>query len=222
MVVLTKPKIDNKTKILFDRLLTTNDKTLPLHFKFIKNMSPDMRDMFMNYFSFTVKYDLKEYDLIKRQFKNNDRLIVDKILDIVTDYKDGAVWKTNHIEMVRGIQLGTMYQIKYKNYKHDPFPLAIFLNSYDSVHQNFQAINLHYFIPPFREFFVKHILKLNKPRILANQAPILTLDMIKPIIPDLGMAYRNYKAEEIKVIEKISDSRWETYLQIDRRTVKYK
>jgi hypothetical protein len=124
--------------------------------------------------------------------------------------------------MVRGIKLGQMYQIKYRNYKHDPFPLVIFLNDYDSKFQNFHAINLHYLIPSFREYFVKYILKINDPRIKSKKAPILTLEMVRKIIPELSLAYRNYKAEEIKVIEQISHRRWISYLSIDKRKVNLK
>ena len=182
-------------------------------------MTPELRDQFMNYFSYTAKFDLKEYDLIKRQFRNNEKKVIDGILDIITDYKDNEVWKNDHRALVRGIYLGSMYQIKYRNYKHDPFPLALFLNAYDDKHQNFQAINLHYFVPQFRNYFVSQILKLNKPRIIKKQEPILTMQMVKKLIPDLGVAFRNYKAEEIKVIEKINHQRWITYLQVDDRKI---
>lgn len=166
MIIRVKPKIDNKLKKLFDRLLATTDKTLPLHLKFLKNLTPELRDLFMDYFSYTTKYDLKEYNLMKQRFKNNEKLLIDGILDMVTDYKDSEIWKTDHMKLVRGIYLGSMYQIKYKNFQHDPFPLAIFLNTYDNIHQNFQAINLHYFTPTYRNFFVDQILKVNKPRIM--------------------------------------------------------
>jgi hypothetical protein len=219
MIVQVKPNIDPKLKVMFDRLLQTDDKTLPLHLKFLKNMTPEMRDLFMSYFSYTTKHDLKEYDLIKRKFKNNERMVVDGILDIVTDYKDNEIWKNDHRMLVRGIYLGSMYQIKYRLYKHDPFPLALFLNSYDDKHQNFQAINLHYFVPQFRNYFVQQVLKLNKPRIVQNKEPILTLPLAEKLIPDLGLAFRNYRAEGIKVIEKISPQRWITYLQTDDRKV---
>ena len=219
MIIRVKPKIDLKLKKMFDRLLTTTNKTLPLHLKFLKNMTPELRDEFMNYFTYTVKFDLKEYDLIKRRFRNNERKVIDGILDIITDYKDNEVWKNDHRALVRGIYLGSMYQIKYRNYKHDPFPLAIFLNAYDDKHQNFHAINLHYLIPQFRNHFVKQILKMNKPRIMKKKEPILTMDMVKKMIPDLGVAFRNYKAEEIKVIEKINHHRWITYLQVDDRKI---
>ena len=222
MIVRVKPKLDLKLKKLFDRLLKTENKTLPLHFKFIKNMTPELRDQFMEYFSYTTKYDLKEYELIKRRFRNNEKLLIDNILDIITDYKDNAIWKTDHLKQVRGIYLGSMYQIKYKNYQHDPFPLALFLNTYDYKHQNFQAMNLHYFVPQFRHYFIDKVLQLNKPRIATKKPPILTMDMVKTIIPNLGIAFRNYKAEEIKVIEKINHSRWKTYLEIDKRNVRIK
>lgn len=222
MITRIKPKIDPKLKKLFDKLLTTSDKTLPLHLRFLKNMTPDIRDQFMNYFSYENKYDLKEYELLKRRYKTNEKLLLDNILDIVTDFKDSEVWKNDHLKLVRGIQLGHMYQIKYRNFKHDPFPLALFLNTYDGTHQNFQAINLHYMVPQFREHFVKRILTLNKPRIVADKSPILTMDMVKKIIPNLGLAFRHYKAEEIKVIEKISSRRWISYLQIDKRKVNLK
>ena len=222
MIVRVKPKIDIKLKKLFDKLLATTDKTLPLHYRFLKNMTSDMRDQFMNYFSYTSKYDLKEYELTKRKFKNNEKLLLDNMLDIVTDYKDDAIWKNDHIKLVRGVQLGQMYQIKYKDFQHDPFPLVIFLNTYDGTHQNFNAINLHYLVPQFRQYFVKHILKLNSPRIKSDKSPILTMPMVEKIIPDLGIAYRNYKAESIKVIEKISHTRWESYLEIDKRNIRLK
>jgi len=219
MIVRKRPKLDNQIKRMFDKLLETTDRTLPNHLRLLKNMTPELRDQFMNYFSYTVKYDLKEYELMKRRYKNNEKLLIDNILDIVTDYKDSTVWKTDHLKLVRGIYLGSMYQIKYKNFKHDPFPLALFLNTYDSQHQNFQAINLHYFIPRFRMYFVNRILALNKPRILKNQEPILTSQMVKALIPNLGTAFRNYKAEEMRVIEKINHNRWKTYLEIDSRSV---
>lgn len=222
MIVRVKPKIDIKLKKIFDRLLDSKDKTIPNHFRFVQNMTPEMRDQFMQYFSYTTKYDLKEYELSKRKYKNNERLLIDSMLDIITDYKDSAIWKTDHLKQVRGIYLGSMYQIKYKNYQHDPFPLALFLNTYDGTHQNFQAINLHYFLPQFRDYFIDKIIAMNKPRIVSNQEPILTMDMVNKLIPDLGMAFRNYKAEEIKVIEKINYSRWKTYLQIDNRNIRLK
>ncbi len=219
MIIRVKPKIDNKLKKLFDRLLATTDKTLPLHLKFLKNLTPELRDLFMDYFSYTTKYDLKEYNLMKQRFKNNEKLLIDGILDMVTDYKDSEIWKTDHMKLVRGIYLGSMYQIKYKNFQHDPFPLAIFLNTYDNTHQNFQAINLHYFTPTYRNFFVDQILKVNKPRIMKGLSPILTVGMVNKLVPNLGIAFRHYKAEEIKVIEKINFSRWKTYLQIDNRKI---
>ncbi len=221
MIVRVKPKIDNQLKKLFDRLLSTSDKTLPLHFKFIKNMTPDLREQFMEYFSYSNNYDLKEYNLLKNKFKNNEKLFLDGILDIVMDFKDSEVWKNDHLKNVRGIYLGSMYQIRYRNYQHDPFPLAIFLNTYDAQHQNFQAINLHYFVPQFRKYFVEQIITLNKPRIIAGQEPILTLQMTNKLIPHLGIAFRNYKASEIKVVEKINPSRWQTYLEIDKRKVTF-
>lgn len=221
MIITQRPRIDQKLKTLFDKLLDTNDKTLPMHYKFLKTMDLDTRELFMQYFSFTTKYDLKEYELLKRQYKNNEKLLLDSMLDLVTDYKDSTVWKTDHLKLVRGIYLGSMYQIKYKNFKHDPFPLAIFLNTYDGVHNNFQAINLHYFIPQFREYFVDKILDINKPRLSNDQEPILTFQMATKLIPDLGLAFRNYKAEEIRVIEKINHSRWKTYLKIDNRKVNF-
>ena len=73
MIIRVKPKIDNKLKKLFDRLLATTDKTLPLHLKFLKNLTPELRDLFMDYFSYTTKYDLKEYNLMKQRFKNNEK-----------------------------------------------------------------------------------------------------------------------------------------------------
>lgn len=221
MIVKIKPHLENDIKVLFDRLLATDDKTLPNHFKFLKSMNPDLRDKFMQYFSYKTKYDLKEYEQVKRKYKNNERIMIDNMLSMVTDYKSSHVWKTDHLKMVRGIYLGNMYQIKYKNYQHDPFPLAIFLNTYDEAHQNFQAINLHYFMPTFRDFFVDKILKINKPRISTGKDPILTLELAKQMIPVLGLAFRNYKATEIKVIERISHTRWKTYLQIDHRQVKF-
>jgi hypothetical protein len=219
MIVRVKPKIDVKLKKLFDKLLATTDKTLPLHFKFLKNMSPDLREQFMEYFSYTTKYDLKEYELLKRRYKNNEKLLLDSMLDLVTDYKDTEVWKTDHLKLVRGIYLGSMYQIKYRNYQHDPFPLALFLNTYEGTHQNFQAINLHYFVPQFRDYFIDKIISMNKPRIMKKQEPILTMQMVNKVIPNLSIAFRNYRAEEIKVIEKINYTRWKTYLQIDNRKV---
>jgi hypothetical protein len=219
MIVTIKPKIDSKLKIMFDKLLSTTDKTLPLHFKFLKNLTVELREQFMQYFSYTTKYDLKEYNLLHRKYKNNENMLIDAILDMVTDYKDSAVWKTNHLEKMRGIYLGSMYQIKYKNYHHDPFPLVIFLNSYDVNHQNFQAINLHYFFPQYRDYLITQILRINQPRIKSGKEPILTLPIVNKLIPSVGMAYRNYKAEEIKVIERISYTRWKTYLQIDHRQV---
>ena len=222
MIVRIKPKLDPTLKKLFDKLLKIDNKTLPLHYKFLKSLTPELRDLFMEYFSYKTKYDLKEYELLKRRFRNNERMLLDGILDIITDYKDNTIWKTNHLKQVRGIYLGSMYQIKYRNYQHDPFPLALFLNTYDNTHQNFQAINLHYFVPHFRHYFIDKILQLNKPRIATKKPPILTMDMVKTIIPNLGIAFRNYKAEEIKVIEKINHSRWKTYLEIDKRNVKIK
>lgn len=219
MIVKQKPKLDQQLKILFDKLLLTDDRTLPMHYRFLKTMEPTQRDLFMQYFSYTTKYDLKEYELMKRQYKNNEKMLLDGILDMVTDYKDSAVWKTDHLKLVRGIYLGSMYQIKYKHYHRDPFPLAIFLNTYDMQHHNFHAINLHYFVPQFREYFVEKILELNKPRIVRNEEPILTYQMVTKLIPNLGTAYRNYKASEIRVIEKINHSRWKTYLQIDNRNI---
>ena len=50
-------------------------------------------------------------------------------------------------------------------------------------------------------------------------SPILTVDMVNKLVPNLGIAFRHYKAEEIKVIEKINFSRWKTYLQIDNRKI---
>jgi hypothetical protein len=221
MIIKQKPKIDQKLKILFDKLLNTDDKTLPMHQRFLKTMEIPTRELFMQYFSYTTQYDLKEYELLKRQYKNNEKLLLDSMLDLVTDYKDSAVWKTDHLKLVRGIYLGSMYQIKYKKFKHDPFPLAIFLNTYDTKHQNFHAINLHYFIPQFREYFVDRVLDINKPRISQNQEPILTMQMVNKLIPDIGLAFRNYKAEEIRIIEKINHNRWKTYLQIDSRKVNF-
>ena len=97
--------------------------------------------------------------------------------------------------------------------------VLIFLNTYDNIHQNFQAINLHYFTPTYRNFFVDQILKVNKPRIMKGLSPILTVGMVNKLVPNLGIAFRHYKAEEIKVIEKINFSRWKTYLQIDNRKI---
>ena len=222
MIIRVNPKPDRKLKKLFDKLLSTKSKTLPHYELFIKKMTPEIKDQFMDYFSYKNKYDLKEYNLLKYRYKNNIKKLNDSILNIITDYKDSKIWDNNQLKLVRGIYLGQMYQIKYRNYKHDPFPLAIFLNTYDKKYQNFQAINLHYFVPAFREFFVKYILKLNKPRIDNDKPPIVTLDMVKKIIPDLGMAFRHYKAEEIKVIEKISPNRWLSYLEIDKRNIKLK
>jgi hypothetical protein len=76
MIVRKKPKIDRKLKKLFDKLLSTSDKTIPLHYKFLKNMTPDIRDKFMEYFSYTTKYDLKEYDVLKRRYKNNEKMLL--------------------------------------------------------------------------------------------------------------------------------------------------
>lgn len=222
MYVKIKPRLDPKLKKLFDKLLSAKDKTLPLHYRFLKNMTPEILDQFMNYFSYLTKYDLKEYDLLKRRFKNNRKRFLDSILDLITDYKDSSVWKTDHLKMVRGVQLGQMYQIKYRNWHHDPFPLVIFLNTYDSKYQNFNAINLHYLPLPFREFFIKQVLRINAPRINSDKSPILTLEMVQKILPQLSIAYRNYKAEEIKVIEKISHNRWLSYLEIDKRKIHLK
>lgn len=217
MIVRVKPKVEYRLKKLFDKLLSTTDKTLPLHYKFLKKLPLELREQFMQYFSYKTKYDLKEYELLKRRYKHNERVMLESILDIVTDYKDSTLWKTNHLKQVRGIYLGSIYQIKYRAYKHDPFPLALFLNTYDSTHQNFQAINLHYFIPQYREYFVDQVLRINKPRIMNKMEPIFTMEMANKLMPNLGVAFRNYKAEEIKVIEKISHARWKTYLQIDDR-----
>ena len=221
MIVKTKPKIDQKIITFFDKFLKSTNKTLPHHQRFIKNMDDKTKDMFMNYFSWKYKYDLKEYEKLKIRFKSNVKRLNDSILEMITDYKDSKVWKTDHLKTVRGITLGAMYQIQYKGFKHDKFPLAIFLNKYDSKHQNFQAINLHYFSKAYRTYFVDQILKMNQPRIAAKQVPIVTLDMVKKILPKVGMALRNYKAEEIRVIEQISHTRWTTYLEIDKRVVDF-
>lgn len=219
MIVQTKPKLDQKLKILFDKLLGATEKTMPMHHKFIKTLDVNLRDLFMQYFSYIYKYDLKEYELMKRRNVNNDKRIIDGILQIILDYKDSEIWKTDHVTLVRGVTLGAMYQIQYRSYRHDPFPLALFLNSFDQKHQNFQAINLHYLMPSFREFFISKVLSMNSPRIASDKLPILTLDMVKQIIPDLGLAYRNYKAEEIKVIERIHHTRWNTYMKIDGKYI---
>jgi len=219
MIVRNKPKVPANLKKLFDKLIQVTDQNLPMHYKFLKSLTPELRELFMAYFSFIYKYDLKEYDLLKRRFKTNEKMLLDGILSIIVDFKDNEVWKNNQLQLVRGIYLGQMYQIKYRNYKHDPFPLAIFLNSYDGTHQNFQAINLHYFDRAFREYFVKTILRINNPRIKSGKPPVLSSQMVTKLIPRLSMAYRNYKAEEIKVVEKISHRRWISYLSIDQRTI---
>ncbi|RLC45925.1 MAG: hypothetical protein DRH57_07075 [Candidatus Cloacimonadota bacterium] len=219
MIVRIKPKVPVNLKKLFDKLIQVTDQNLPMHYKFLKNLTPELRELFMSYFSFIYKYDLREYDLLKRKFKTNERMLLDGILSIIVDFKDNEVWKNNQLKLVRGIYLGQLYQIQYRNYKHDPFPLAIFLNSYDSTHQNFQAINLHYFDRSFREYFIKTILRINNPRIKSGKPPILSSQMVTKLIPQLSMAYRNYKAEEIKVVEKISHRRWVSYLSIDKRTI---
>lgn len=222
MIVRIKPKIQPKLKRLFNKLIQVTDQNLPMHYKFLKNLTPELREQFMAYFSYIYKYDLKDYDILKRQYKNNEKMLLDGILSIIIDFKDNEVWKSNQLELVRGIYLGQLYQIQYRNYNHDPFPLAIFLNSYDNTHQNFQAINLHYFPFSFREYFIKTILKINNPRIKSGKPPILTPQMTTKLIPQLSMAYRNYKAEEIKVVEKVSHRRWLSYLAIDRRTINRK
>lgn len=219
MIIKIKPKIDDKTKKLFEKLLSTTDKTYPLHFKFIKTLPIDMRDLLMSYFSYTRKIDLKEYEQFKLRYKTNDRLMIDSILSIIMDYKESEIWKDDQPTLIRGINLGTLYQIQYKNYQHDPFPLAFFLNQYDSKHGNFQAINLHYFIPSFREHFLKQVLQINKPRIASNKPIILTMDIVKKLVPDLGIALRNYKGSKIKVIEPISHTRWLTYLKIESKKI---
>ena len=219
MIVRIKPKIQPNLKRLFDKLIQVTDQNLPMHYKFLKNLTPELREQFMAYFSFLYKYDLKDYDLLKRKYKTNEKMLLDGILAIIVDFKDNEVWKSNQLQLVRGIYLGQLYQIKYRNYQHDPFPLAIFLNTYDGTHQNFQAINLHYFPFAFREYFLKTILKINNPRIKTGKPPILNYQMTTKLIPKLSVAYRNYKAEEIKVVEKVSYRRWLSYLAIDKRTV---
>ena len=69
MVVRIKPKVPVNLKKLFDKLIQVTDQNLPMHYKFLKNLTPELRELFMSYFSFVYKYDLKEYDLLKRKYK---------------------------------------------------------------------------------------------------------------------------------------------------------
>jgi hypothetical protein len=221
MVVKTKPKIDFKLQKYFDKLLNATSKTLPHYERFLLNLTPELLDLFMQYFSYKFKYDLKEYQRMKIKYRNNHKMLIDWVMSVLMDYKDINIWKTNQSQIIRGIKLGEMYQIRYANYHHDPFPLAIFLNSYDNKHQNFHAVNLHYLLEPFRKKFIQFVLRMNQPRIYMKKDPILTYEMCKKILPEPSIAYRNYKASYIKVIEKINVKRWEYYINIDKRKVKF-
>jgi hypothetical protein len=221
MIIRNKPKIDFKLKKLFDKLINTSSKSFPHYEKFLLNLTPKLLDDFMNYFSYKFKYDLKEYEKNKLKYRNNHKLLVEWVISVLMDFKEINIWKINQSQIIKGITLGEMYQIRYLQYHHDPFPLVIFLNSYDDKHQNFNAVNLHYFIPPFRKKFIEFILRMNQPRLSMKKQPIFTYDMCKRILPETSIAYRNYKAKYIKVVEKINVKRWNFYLDIDKRKVNY-
>jgi len=218
MIVRIKPKIPNSLKREFDKIIKAPEKNFQQHYRYIKNLSSDIRTLFMEYISYKFKIDMKEYQKLTRYEKLNLKKIVDYILSVLVEIKNKTVWKdTSH--MVKGVYLGEMYYMKYRNFEHDPFPLAIFLNTFDNQHHNFHAINLHYLTRSMRTFVVNAILKANKARIQARKNPIVTYDLVKKILPTPHIAYRNYKAKHIKLIEKIDHHRWQTYIRIDDRKV---
>jgi len=220
LVILKKPQIDLKTQQIFDKFIKLDSKNLPQNEKFIKTLTPILLDKLIEYISWKYKVDIEGYDEAKKKYKFNKQKFYDWVLGFIVDFKQSYIWLVkNQHELVMGIYLGELYQIKYLNYEHDPFPLALFLNSYDKRHENFHAINLHYLKYSFRDYFLKTVLYFNKTRINNKKDPIVVYDFVKKIIPTPSICYRNYKARYIRVIEKINHHRWLSYLKIDLRSV---
>jgi len=222
MIIYHKPRIDRKLQKIFDRFIDSTSKKIPFYSKFLKTISNDETQLFLDYFSFKTKTDLKDIHKKLLRFRNNKIKKIEIIIDLVFSHKDKKIWKQEHEILIRGIELGNMYQIQYKKYKHDPYPLVIFLNDYDHNHQNFQAINLHYLQIPLRKVLIETILKVNSNRIKQKKSMIVTMDILNNIIPMIHIVLRNYKASEIKVIEKINISQWKTHLEIDKHLISYK
>jgi len=99
-----------------------------------------------------------------------------------------------------GLILGGLYHMEYLNYQHDPKPLALFLNKFDTVHGNFRAFNLHYVPIKAQVDIILRILYINGGAIKAGKPLVVTYDVLKPLFKHRAnyIPFRNYKPQFIK------------------------
>lgn len=109
-----------------------------------------------------------------------------------------------------GLVLGSLYHIEYLNYQHDPKPLALILNRFDTVHGNFRAFNLHYVPLKAQMDIILRILYINGGAIKNGKPLVITYDVLKPLFRHRAdyVPFRNYKPYFVRNARYVPVSNW--------------
>ena len=109
-----------------------------------------------------------------------------------------------------GLVLGGLYHMEYQNFQHDPKPLALILNKFDSVHGNFRAFNLHYVPIKAQVDIVLRILYVNGGAIKNGKPLIVTYDVLRPLFKHRAnyVPFRNYKKYFIRNARYVPLRQW--------------
>jgi len=114
----------------------------------------------------------------------------------------------------KNVVLGGMHRIRYKEFKHDREPLAIFLNDFKPKIDAVPAINLHYLVKQEAIAAIKIIKRFNAPRLGRGFPPALIWEMVDKF-PFKYIPYRLYKLEAIRPLEYIPVADWEEIAQTE-------
>lgn len=225
LIIIKEPVLPANFKNSYQLFLNDTDRSLPHIETALKKYPNDHLFDLVYYASYLGKLDISKYVAVMPKTKSEalrfDRTkLYNTVLSVVMKYKHEVVWPhEDDTRTLFGIQLGNLYQIQYMRYEQDPYPLALFINDFDSMHSNFFAFNLHYVRPKVRFHILQSLYAFNKNRINSNQAPIVMASFIYKIAPEARMALRQYKVGYIKMIEKVSPNRWLEYVKIDERSI---
>jgi len=117
-----------------------------------------------------------------------------------------------------GLILGGLYHIDYSNYQHDPSPLALILNKFDTVHGNFRAFNLHYIPLKAQMDIILRILYLNGGTIRAGKPLRIEYEMLKPLFKARAnyTPFRYYKPYFIKNPKYVPVRQWVNHVKNSR------
>lgn len=109
-----------------------------------------------------------------------------------------------------GMTLGALIHLEYANFQHDPKPLALIMNNFDTVHGNFRALNLHYVSLKAQMDIILRVLYINAGAIRNGKSLLMTWDLLKPIFKHRAdyVPYRYYKPWAVKNPRYIPVNQW--------------